>query len=137
MLAQRATGAFGACTFAEFCLLQLCYGLMQLRLDAPAVEGVGQDLPDQPHAVDHRVRPIASIAERADYKRADGLPADADRDGLIRQEADAATVFPLLQCLAGEIAEQAGQADGLAADELHCIEVQPVITNKAISLFHR
>ena len=57
----------------------------------------------------------------ADCERADGLPADHDRDDQIRQHADAATVFPFLHCLAGEIVGQAGQTEGLTADKLRVV----------------
>jgi len=68
------------------------------------------------------------LAERAGCERADGLLADRDRDGQIRQEADATTVFLFLRCLAGEIVDR-GEADCLPANELRLVPGHDTVGN--------
>ena len=95
----------------------------QLRFDALAVEGVGEDVPDQPQALDDEVRPVARRAECAGRERADGMLPDPDRDRQVRLQAEAAHVRLLRPRVLGEVVGKA-EPDGLTPDELRVVPGQ-------------
>jgi hypothetical protein len=75
----------------------------------------GDDLGDEPHALDERVRPIAASAERPDRQRAHHVPADEHGDRQVRLHADLARVGPFVIRLGREVPFDVTKPDDLVA----------------------